>query len=112
MLKDILTLLVEEDTALGVSLIVSQLYSFEEHFDLVQEFLNNPKRLPIGTYSVTLRTALDFVQDSDVFLAHPGVLYSSVKSLHDQGSLPKKEFFAKVLEVNNCDEEEDEESYE
>ena len=111
-LKDILTLLVEEDTALGVSLIVSQLYSVEEHFDLVQEFLNNPKRLPIGTYSVTLRTALDFVQDSDVFLANPGVLYSSVKSLHDQGSLSKKELFAKVLEVNNCDEEEDEESFE
>ena len=94
--------LIEEDTPLGVSLMISELSN--DHFELVEDFLNNSKRLPLGSYLVTLRSALDHFQDRDIFRIKPGVLYACVKTLRNKGLL-KNELFEKTLEQMNCIDE-------
>ena len=102
-LKDILNILMEEDTPLAVSLMISELPNVQ-HVELVDELVQNPKRLPLGIYLGTLRSALDFVQDRNMFHVNPGVLYACMKTLHTQGLL-KNELFENVIEKMNCDDD-------
>ena len=102
-LKDILYILMEEDTSLAVSLMISELPNVQHHVELIDELVQNPKRLPLGIYLVTLRSALDFVQDRKMFHVNPGVLYAYMKTLHSQG-LFKNELFENVIEKMNCDD--------
>jgi len=102
-LKDILYILMEEDTSLAVSLMISELPNVQHHVELIDELVQNPKRLPLGIYLVTLRSALDFVQDRKMFHVNPGVLYACMKTLHSQG-LFKNELFENVIDKMNCDD--------
>ena len=109
-LRDILAIILDEDTALGMSLMLTEM---EHHSDFMADFINTRKRPQIGLYAAALYCASQSftkaaTQRRKVVVDFPpGFLYCSVKTLSDSNLLKGKseQVLQKALSRVKCDDE-------
>ena len=116
-LRDILAIILEEDTALGMSLMLAEM---EHHSDFMADFINTTRRPQIGLYAAALYCAIkswptssscsssDSRQRQKIVDFPPGFLYCCVKALGQHEGLLRgksEQVLQKALSRVKCDNE-------
>ena len=111
-LRDILAIILEEDTALGMSLMLAEM---EHHSDFMADFINTTRRpQQIGLYAAALYCAIkswptsSSRQRQKIVDFPPGFLYCCVKTLGQHEGLLRgksEQVLQKALSRVKCDDE-------
>lgn len=104
-LRDILNVIVEQDSGLAVALMVAEV---QQHPELIEDFIVNTKRPPFGLFIASLQSFLATIKSREAFSIPPGILFAASKTLMLQDQLSDNGVLRKAIELSSCDDDDDE----
>lgn len=96
-LKDILFAILDEDSQLGLALLLAELPYRQ---GLIEDLIGDRKRSPFGLYLASLHAVVKILgYKKEHFLIAPGLLYACAKSLHDHDLLDSDTVMTTALQM-------------